>query len=203
MIIIGLTGPSGSGKTTLCRFAGSLGIKSIDADKVYHELLAPPSPCLDEITLNFGRSVLNPDGALDRASLASVVFGEGNKDKLDLLNSISHKYVKMRFREIIAQMEQDGERCVIIDAPTLFESGFDKECSFTVSLLADRSRRAERIISRDGLSNERAELRLNSQKPDEFFISNADHVIYNNGDTDLLTKAFSDILRKRGGLDEN
>ena len=203
MVIIGLTGPSGSGKTTLCRFAESLDIKSIDADKVYHELLLPPSPCLDEISSSFGKSVLNPDGTLDRASLASIVFGEGNKDKLDLLNSISHKYVKRRFREILLQMDNDGEKCVIIDAPTLFESGFDKECSFTVSLLADRSRRAERIISRDGLSNERAELRLNSQKPDDFFISMSDHVIYNNGDTDLLTKAFSDILRKHGGLDEN
>lgn len=197
MVIIGLTGPSGSGKTTLCDIAKDFGIASIDADKVYHSLLIPPSPCLDEIAESFGGGVLLDDGTLDRAALGSVVFGDASGEKLDLLNSITHKYVKARFREIIKSLEADGERAVIVDAPTLFESGFDSECSFTVAILADGKSRRDRIISRDSLPPERADLRLSSQKPDEFFTSRADYTLYNDGDVSALKNKFEEILRDR------
>ena len=202
MIIIGLTGPSGSGKTTLCDIAMNIGIESIDADKVYHALLIPPSPCLDEIVTAFGDNVLFSNGMLDRAALGKIVFGDESGEKLSALNRITHKYVKERFRDIIASLEAEGHRAVMVDAPTLFESGFDAECTFTVAMLADGALRRERIISRDALSEERADLRLAAQKPDEFFASRADYTLYNNGDRDSLVCAFHDIL-KRGGFDEN
>ena len=203
MVIIGLTGPSGSGKTTLCDIARDLGIKSIDADKVYHALLIPPSPCLDEIADSFGNGILSDDGALDRAALGSIVFGDDSGEKLSLLNSITHKYVKARFGEIIKTLEANGERAVIVDAPTLFESGFNEECAFTVALLADGELRRERIISRDALTDERADQRLSAQKSDEFFTSRADYTLYNDGDRQTLKKAFEDVLRERRLLDEN
>lgn len=201
MIIIGLTGPSGSGKTMLCDIARRLGIESIDADKVYHDLLVPPSPCLDEIIYNFGSDMLNDDNTLNRRALGGVVFKD--EKKLILLNSITHKYVKEEFRNILSRYEALGTKCVIVDAPTLFESGFDKECSFTVALLADKASRAQRIIGRDGLSSDVAEQRLAAQKSDEFFIEHSDYIIYNNGDPDELKDAFCRILKERGGLDEN
>lgn len=202
MIIIGLTGPSGSGKTTLCDIAKAMGIESIDADKVYHALLIPPSPCLDEIAQAFGSGVLLSNGMLDRAALGSIVFVDESGERLSTLNRITHKYVKARFRELIALLEAEGKKTVIVDAPTLFESGFDEECTFTIAILADDALRRERIISRDSLSEERAELRLSAQKNDEFFISHADYTLYNEGNKDSLAKAFYDIL-KRGGFDEN
>ncbi len=200
MLTIGLTGPSGAGKTTLCNLAKDLGILSIDADKVYHALLVPPSECLDEIVENFGSGVLSPDKTLDRRALSKIVFSDS--EKLDMLNRISHKYVKAEFRSILAKMKNDGVKAVLIDAPTLFESGFDKECDFTVCLLADRAVRGERITQRDSLSHERAEARLSSQKPDEFFLSRADHVLYNNGDTAHLAFDLMKIINSHGGFDE-
>ena len=200
MIIIGLTGPSGSGKTTLCDIAKSMGIESIDADKVYHALLIPPSPCLDEIVENFGDGVLLTNGMLDRATLGSIVFGDESGEKLSLLNEITHKYVKGRFRELLCDLEAAGKKAVIVDAPTLFESGFDSECTFTIAMIADGSLRRERIMSRDSLSAERAELRLSAQKPDEFFTSRADYTLYNDGERDALAEAFAGILKERGGL---
>lgn len=200
MLIIGLTGPSGSGKTTLCDIANEMNIKSIDADKVYHALLIPPSPCLDEIVEKFGSDVLNPDGTLDRAALGKIVFGDETGAKLSLLNSITHKYVKDRFRELLYELESRGEKAVIVDAPTLFESGFDSECTITVALLADEKLRRERIISRDSLSFDRADARLSAQKSDEFFTSHADYTLYNDGDINLLSRAFRKILIENGGL---
>ena len=203
MIIIGLTGPSGSGQTTLCDIAKDMGIESIDADKVYHALLIPPSPCLDEIAEAFGDGVLASDGTLDRAALGKIVFSDESGEKLTALNRITHKFVKAEFRRIIARLEAEGARVVIVDAPTLFESGFDEECTFTVAMLADGVLRRERIISRDSLSEERAELRLSAQKPDEFFISRADYTLYNDGDVAFLSEALRNILIKNGGFDEN
>ncbi len=66
MKVLGLTGPSGAGKGFVCALFARHGIPSIDADRVYHDLLVPPSQCLDALVERFGRSVLFPDGTLDR-----------------------------------------------------------------------------------------------------------------------------------------
>ena len=203
MTVIGLTGPTGSGKSTLCNIAAEFGIKSIDADKVYHDLLVPPSLCLEAIVNAFGNGVLNEDGSLNRAVLASIVFAVGADEKLRTLNSITHKFVKEEFRRIISDMKNSAEKFVIVDAPTLYESGFDKECDFTVAIIADRSIRSTRIIERDFLSADRAEQRLSAQKPDDFFIQRANYVLYNNGDVNILKESFINVIRKHGGIDEN
>lgn len=203
MTIIGLTGPTGSGKSTLCEIALELGIKSINADKVYHGLLIPPSPCLNDIVSMFGSRVLTADGLLDRAVLASIVFENGAEDKLAKLNEITHKYVKEEFRRIISAMTNKGEKWVIVDAPTLYESKFDRECDFTIAIIADKAIRANRIIERDALSVSRAEQRLSAQKSDDFFTERSDFVIYNNGDKNALKRSFENIITKYGGIDEN
>ena len=64
MKIIGITGPSGSGKSLLCRSLEQNQVFCIDADKVYHSLLIPPSRCLDAIREKFGDGVFLPDGSL-------------------------------------------------------------------------------------------------------------------------------------------
>ena len=191
MTVIGLTGPSGSGKTFFCNVAQKLGCSTINADEVYHALLIPPSDCLDEIVSNFG-NVLASDGTLDRKKLGSIVFSD--EQKLSLLNSVTHKYVKQKFRSLIAEMRDSGVEAVIVDAPTLFESGFDKECDTTVCLLASESLRRKRIIDRDSLDESRAAARLSAQKSDDFFISRADHVIYNDGSESELENNLTDLI---------
>lgn len=199
MTVIGLTGPTGSGKTTLCAVASSMGFKIINADEVYHSLLLPPSECLDEIASSFGAEILTDEGTLDRKRLSRIVFAD--KEKLSVLNQITHKYVKNEFAHIISKMSAEGVEAIIVDAPTLFESGFDKKCDFTVSLLATEELRRSRIIARDGLTQENAALRLSAQKDDGFFISRSDYIIYNNGSEELLKEEFlkiTDTARRKG-----
>ena len=198
--IIGLTGPSGAGKTTLCKIADEFGIKSIDTDAVYHSLLAPPSPCLDELVAEFGEKILRPDGKLDRPILASIVFDEADEKKVKLarLGEITHKYVLEKARKIIRSAESRGEAAIIVDAPALYESGFDKECDFVICLLADHNLRLHRIVDRDNISKERADTRLGGQKDDSFYSSRADYTLTNDRTTAEMKKDMEKILSDRG-----
>lgn len=195
MTVIGLTGPSGSGKGKIAEILSEYGIQHINADSVYHNILIPPSPCLDELVETFGYKILNAGGQLDRRALGAIVFGDENKQKLERLNSITHKYVCARIRQIIRYFESMDRKACVIDAPLLLESGLDRDCDFVISVLADAELRSRRISQRDDISLEAANLRIRSQKSDSFYIDGADIVIYNNGDEDQLRASLLDGLR--------
>lgn len=198
MRLIGVTGPSGAGKGALCELLKKRGIVCIDADAVYHSLLVPPSECLDALRDAFGESVFLPNGSLDRAALGRIVFAEN--DKLELLNSTVLSYVLAKFRIMISEFEAKGEAAVVIDAPTLIESGFDKECDVVISVLAPVETRLERIMRRDAISREKALLRIKAQKSDEFYISHSDAVVHNDGSQDALDEALDELLKEKNIL---
>ena len=183
MLKIGLTGPSGAGKGVVSSLLARYGIPSIDTDAVYHELLVPPSACLDELVARFGDSVLAPDGTLDRRALAAIVFADGHEAELEALNSITHRHILDRVRNICREHEATDAPAVLIDAPVLFESGFDRECDKTLAVLADKATRLARIIARDGLTEAAAVQRLSAQPSNDFYISRADAVIHNDGES--------------------
>lgn len=179
MLTIGLTGPSGAGKGVIASLFARYGIPSIDTDAVYHRLLVPPSGCLDELTQRFGTDILTADGALDRKKLASIVFAEGHREDLRDLNRITHRHVLDEVRRMLADYAAVGKPAVLVDAPQLFESGFDAECSFILSVLAPYDVRLARIMARDGLDVERARARLAASHTDEFFRERSSAVILN------------------------
>ena len=193
MKIIGLTGPSGAGKSELCACLMKFGIPNVNADKIYHQLLIPPSPCLDEIAEYFGRSVIKDDGTLDRKKLANIVFASGRKEDLLHLNKITHSYVIRRMRELI-ESYSGSFPIVIADVPLLFESEFYKECTFNVAVIADRAIRIDRIMKRDSLDYASASSRVEAQKSDSFYTSRADYTVYNNSDPSSLEEQARKLL---------
>lgn len=199
MLVWGLTGPTGSGKGAVCAlFAQLYGVPAIDTDAVYHQLLIPPSACLDELVAAFGASILNPDGTLNRPALSAIVFSDATREKQVKLNHITHKYVLDRSREMLADYRQAGMRAALVDAPLLYEAGFDAECDAVIAVLAPREVRMERIIERDGLSEERAVARLNMQKSDEFYTEKTDLVVINDGDMDALRQQVETLAERLG-----
>lgn len=194
MLIIGLTGQSGAGKGTVASLFSPYGILSIDTDKVYHDLLIPPSPCLDDLAARFGRHMLCPDGTLNRKALAAHVFAPENQAELADLNRITHAYVLDVTRSICRELEKQGCVGVFVDAPLLFESGFDRECHTTLAVLADADVRLARIMTRDGLTLTEATARMTAQKSDDFYTTRAKHVIYNNAPPEALLPEVERLL---------
>ena len=84
----------------------------------------------------------------------------------------------------------------MVDAPLLFESGFDKECDVIVAVIADRDLRIERIMSRDGISKDSAERRVASQLSDEFLTEKSDFIINNSGSLTDLAADFERLIEK-------
>ena len=195
MVTIGITGPSGAGKGSVSQILQSYGFRILDADKIYHDIISPPSACLNELAMHFGKDILNCDGKLDRAVLSSIVFTDENK--LELLNSITHKYVVERIRSIIGCTCSIMPAACVIDAPLLIEAGLKGDCTFTVAVLANKDIRAKRISLRDGISPEKAMARINAQKPDDFYMQECDYVINNNGTVSELFEIVNSILKQR------
>ena len=186
MLTIGLTGPSGAGKGTVASLFAAHGVPSIDTDKVYHDLLIPPSACLDELSARFGTGILTPDGMLNRGALAAIVFAEGHGTDLADLNTITHRHILAKTREMLAAYAAQGVPAVLVDAPQLFESGFDAECGFILSVLAPYELRLARIMARDGLDEARAKARLDASPTDDFFRARSDAVMINDGALDAM-----------------
>ncbi len=198
MLVIGLTGPTGSGKGLVAEQFEACGVPVIDADKVYHELLIPPSDCLDALTDRFGVGILSPDGTLNRRALGNLVFS--NPEALSDLNAISHRYIMERIRRELERLRRLETRAAVIDAPQLFEAGAERDCNIIVSVLAAPALRMERIMWRDGIDAETAHRRMSAQKSDEFFRTHSNYIIENNENADLLYPAVRKILTETGVL---
>lgn len=196
MKIIGLTGQSGAGKGTVAALFLEHGIPSIDTDAVYHDLLVPPSPCLDELVDEFTDVILAPDGTLHRATLASIVFSptDEGRSRHKRLNEITHRYVIERTVALLAEYERQGSKAAIIDAPLLIEAGLHKKCDRVIAVLADREIRIQRLMQRDKLSVEQISARLDAQPDASFYREHADALIYNNGSEQELRASISTLL---------
>ena len=202
MRIIGLTGPSGAGKGSIVPLLAKASIPYLDTDEVYHRLVSYKSPCVCALSDAFGSAVLETDGSLDRKRLAEIVFcgTAEEKTRLSLLNAITHKFVLDECRLWLRSMEADGYKAALIDAPLLYESGFDRECDTVIAIIAPKEQRLQRIIERDAISKERALSRINAQPSDDFYKERADFLIVNDGDKETLLRKTSEVLRSLGLL---
>lgn len=187
-MIIGLTGPTGAGKSTASAAAEDLGLQVIDCDKSARAATEKGTDGLKALVSAFGEEILLPDGSLDRKALAAAAFA--SPKKTELLNKTILPHI---VRLVLAEAEG---KSVLLDAPTLFESGLDSVCTAVIAVSADTEIRKERIIKRDGLSPAAADLRINAGKTDEYYKQRADYFLYNNSDEKAFYKRFSDILKK-------
>lgn len=193
MFIIGVTGPSGAGKGT---FSGILvqeyGFEHIDTDQIAKETVPE---VLDQLVAYFGPQILTPEKQLDRKSLAKEAFS--TPQHTQALNRITHPAILNKIQNRIEQAKEDKKVGVVIDGAALIEANVLAWCHTSVAVIAERSTRLQRIINRDQISIENAEIRLNGQKPDEYYIDKTAFTIYNNKKEEL-EKQTQTLMRQLG-----
>ena len=197
-VLVGLCGRSGSGKGYVSELFGEIGIPAIDTDAVYRELTAPAenlSPCMKELAERFGSAVVSSDGSLNRAEMRKLVFGEDSTALSDL-NRITHRHILERTAEIAFELAMNGAVIILIDAPLLFESGFDRFCACTICVTAPEASVIRRIMRRDGISEEDAKNRLAHQKPVLELREKSDYEIVNDAEREVILERVKTISDK-------
>ncbi len=191
-IIVGLTGQTGAGKSTVSHMAEEWGCAVIEADAVAREALAPGSRVLQSLADAFGQDIIRQDGSCDRKLLAARAFS--GKENTALLNRITHPWIIQRIREYIDIYRRKNQRLILLDAPQLFESGADTLCRKIIAVTAPENVRKQRIMSRDHLSEQEADLRMQAQYPEKFFRSHADFLIDGSDRPENVRKSLYHIL---------
>jgi dephospho-CoA kinase len=184
---IGLTGGIGAGKSEALRALERLGAATLSTDAVTHELLATDE-VRDLVVAELGPEVA-PDGRIDRAAVASRVFGDDEKRKW--LESVLWPRVGARVAEFREAAE--GQPAAVVEVPLLFESGMEKVFDKTVVVVADEDVRAGRAAAR---GHELVEARVARQLTQDEKAQKADFVIRNDGTLEELEIKLSEVLEK-------
>lgn len=181
-VIYGLTGQSGAGKTTVADELKKKGYLIVDGDILARRAVENPE-VLNTLAAEFGKEILDSDGMLIRSELAKRAFA--NEHKRRLLNKLTHPMITKLALEEIKNNFTAEHKGVIIDAAAIFDCELTKYCTKMIVVTADTELRTERIMKRDGIDREKAMLRINAQKNEQYYIERADIVVRNNGDESL------------------
>ena len=186
--VIGLTGPTGAGKSSVTAAAEELGFKIVDCDRLARVAVEKGSDGLAAVVGVFGSDILNADGTLNRKSLADIAFS--TPENTEILNKTLLPYVMMLVRE-----EIEGDR-VLLDAPTLFESGADSLCDEIIAVISDEKTRKARIMQRDGIDESAAQLRIKAGKPEQFYLEKTNNIVYNDCELSVFNLKIQKLLTK-------
>jgi dephospho-CoA kinase len=165
MLRLGLTGGIASGKSAVAAMLRDMGFAVLDADALAHKLIEPGQAAYAEVIQEFGPSITDPSGRIDRSKLGAIVFAD--RAMLDRLNAIVHPRVA---EVILSQFEvwrRAGVRdAVFVEAALLIESGIHKKLDGLVVAWCTPEQQVERLLAR-GLSDAEARRRIAAQLPVE------------------------------------
>lgn len=190
-MIVGLTGGIASGKSTVSNIFRELGVEIVDADRVAKDI-SEKKESVERIANIFGRDILDSEGKIVREKLREKAFK--NRELLQELNKIIHPQVIEYFEK--KRVETDREEIKIFDIPLLFETKMEYLCDKIVVVGLDTQKQIERVMSRDGSSEELAKKIIANQMSLEEKIKRADIVIMNDGTLEELKDKVLDIYRK-------
>ena len=182
--IIAVSGGIGSGKSSVTRVFASQGAVTADADAIAREILEPGEPTLSEVARAFGDDLLREDGSLDRALLASRVFGgEGADERVARLNAITHPVIEARAWSILRGAPEGS--LAVYDIPLLIEGDHADRFDAVVIVDAPIEERVKRLEGR-GVAPEDARARIRAQASSQERRTIATICINNEGSADDL-----------------
>lgn len=185
--LVALTGGIGSGKSSVSDRLRAYGAVIIDADEVVKDLQSPGKPIFEKMVERWGETIVGDDGALDRAAVAGIVFGENGEAELKALNKMVHPAVRAEMHDQADALSSTDE-VVVFDIPLLAEGGGDDRRGASAVVVVDLpvGLAIERLIELRGFERDDAEARIAAQATREERLAMADFVIDNSGDLDGL-----------------
>ena len=174
---VGLTGGIASGKSTAAKFFGALGVPILDSDSIAREVVEPGQPPLERLIERFGRSILTPDGRLDRPALRAIVFSDP-KARADL-EALTHPAIGEAMQ---ARSAEAGGPYQILVIPLLVEKNLRANVDRVLVVDCDEGLQIRRLQARDGSTPEQAQAILNAQVSRAARLQAADDVIHNDAD---------------------
>lgn len=174
MRIVGLTGGIGSGKSTVARMFESLGVPVYYSDDEAKQLMNTSDHIKKSLIDVFGKRSFE-NGKLNRPYIAGLVFD--NKKKLKQLNAIVHPEVKRNFENWL--MNQNTPY-VIQENPLIFENNNQGDFDFVITVTAPEKIRVQRVMERDGLSEDQVLSRVKNQLEDQLKVKGSHFVITND-----------------------
>lgn len=174
--MIGLTGNIATGKSVVRRMLEALEAFGIDADGLAHRAMSPGAPAFQPIVDQFGKWVLQPDGQIDRAKLAKVVFND--PDALAHLESITHPIVKQVVDLLIKRSKKE---IIVVEAIKLLEAGLAADADAVWVVDAPPDAQIKRLTEQRKMSEAEAQMRIAAQPPQSDKLARANTIIYNGG----------------------
>lgn len=176
--IIGLTGNIACGKTSIGHMLLALGAERyIDADAVVHTLYERGQPIAIQVAEAFGSDVIAADGGVNRQALGTIVFHDAAA--MRRLEAIVHPAVGTALAKELALVSDTG--IAIIDAVKLLEGSSGAFCQSKWMVICSEEQELARLMSRNGLSEEEAWIRIHAQPSVEKRLPLVDEVIDNSG----------------------
>ncbi|XP_014014194.1 bifunctional coenzyme A synthase isoform X1 [Salmo salar] len=196
--VIGLTGGSGSGKSSIARQLEALGAVRINSDQLGHETYRPGEVAYNRVLEEFGSDLINEDKTINRRALGRKVFG--NKERLKALTDIVWPEIALLVKERIQQAREEGKQVCVVDAAVLLEAGWTDIVHEVWVTVIPEEEAVSRIMARDGVSQEDAVRRLQSQWPNTQQVEQANVVLCTLWEPEITQKQVRkawDLLQKR------
>ncbi|OVA04309.1 Dephospho-CoA kinase [Macleaya cordata] len=192
MRIVGLTGGIASGKSTISNLFKAHGIPVVDADLVARDVLRKGTGGWKRVVAAFGQEILLDNGEVNRAQLGQIVFSDPSKRQL--LNRLLAPYISSGIFFEVFKLWIKGCKVIVLDIPLLFEAKLDRWTKPIIVVWVDSETQLQRLVARDGISEEQARNRINAQMELDWKRGKADIVIDNSGTMVDTKEQFEKVL---------
>lgn len=193
MFVLGITGGIGSGKSTVSRILEDRGLLVLDADEISRQVTAAGGKAVPVIAELFGPRAVLSDGSMNRKYVSGIVFED--KQGLDMLSAIVHKYVFAEMEERLGREREKGTKCVVLDVPIPVNRFVDL-CNQIWVVTCDIDVRLARLEKR-GMPKDEALRRIEMQMTDDEYCELGDFAIDNSWDLDELNSKVDKLIKEQ------
>ena len=193
-LIVGLTGGIATGKSTVSKMFKSIDIPVIETDIIARELTRKGTEGYEEILTAFSSSILLTNNEINRKKLGQIIFGNAQRRKK--VNDIIHPRVKSIVTTEIQKHKELGTKMIVLDIPLLFETDFIDLVNKTIVVYTPFRKQKERLMERERIDKDYAEMKISSQMPLNRKVDLADYVIDNSHSILDTRKEFNEIIKQ-------